>query len=133
MRRPAGALSKLTAAYMSGPQSRRRKSSGEDAVNLTPSKSPRRYRVADPAASPSGLTLTTRTQLVRTGSPSTGRTNRPGHSPTPSAESTGPNVLRYVQLLRSSDRQQITCRATASTATITQHPDPSAVRERENL
>jgi hypothetical protein len=76
----------------------------------------------EPPAGPPGLRLTTSTQRVSCGSPSTGSSNRSGHSQMPAVAPAGPKSLRWCQVLRSSDRYSRTTRSTDSATTITQWP-----------
>ncbi|MNY79087.1 hypothetical protein D3C86_2195730 [compost metagenome] len=62
-----------------------------------------KYWPAEPLLGPPGLRLTVRTHLTFSGSPSTGRGNRSGHSQTPPVAFAGPKVLSGSQVFRSRD------------------------------
>src|ERR1700761_1031873 len=94
-------LCQVTPAYSSVPSSSQRVSV-RLGVNVSPSKSPVKYCVAEPPAGPPGLMLTINTHSFLPSAAVKG--NRSGHSQTPPcAPKCSPNSLSLVQLLRSLD------------------------------
>ena len=70
-------------------------------VKVVPSNSPTKYCPPLPPPTAPGLRLTTMTHFVFFGSPSTGSSNRSGHSQMPPVELAGPKSDRWSQFLRS--------------------------------
>ncbi|CPU59355.1 Uncharacterised protein [Mycobacteroides abscessus] len=87
-------------------------------VNVDPSNSPTKYWAVDPFVSSESPSLTVSTQRTSSGSPSTGRGNRSGHSHTAECSPCpSPNMLSSSQCRRSGEPWSSTPSPTETTMT----------------